>query len=90
MDSTFRKELLGALEVLGLPPFVSIEEIRERYLELSKKHHSDFNEKDSKMREINEAYEILKQYAQNFRFTFSPEEIQRQFPESDYAKKFRI
>ena len=84
------KSIHKALEVLNLPPYVSITEIRESYIALTKLHHSDVNEKDSKIREINEAYEILKTYAKNFRFTFSSEEIDKQFPESIHARKFRF
>jgi DnaJ-class molecular chaperone len=88
--SEIHKSIQRALEVLNLPPFVSINEIRDRYIALTKIHHSDVNEKDSKMREINEAYEILKSYAKNFRFTFSSEEIDKQFPESIHARKFKF
>jgi DnaJ-class molecular chaperone len=83
-------EIKVALEVLNLPPLVSLNEIKTRYRILSKKHHPDINEENSKMREINEAYELLKAYANNFRFTFSEEEIQKQFPESNHARKFRF
>ncbi len=89
MEDIYRR-LHHALDVLNLPAFVSLSEIRERYIELTKQNHSDINEKDSKMREINEAYDLLKKYANNFRFSFSEEEIERQFPESKYAKNYRI
>ena len=41
------------------------------------------------MQKINEAYEIIKNYIQNYKFTFSEEEISRQFPE-EFIKNFRI
>ena len=41
------------------------------------------------MQKLNEAYEIIKNYIQNYKFTFSEEEISRQFPE-EFIKKFRI
>jgi len=84
------EEIHAALEVLNLPPLVSMKEIRSRYRVLSKKYHPDINKENSKMIEINEAYDLLKSYANNFRFTFSEEEIQKQFPESNYANKFRF
>ena len=79
-----------ALEVLNLPKLVSLKEIRAQYRELSKLHHPDINKENSKMVEINAAYALLKAYAENFRFTFSEEEIQKQFPESNHARKFRF
>jgi len=83
-------QIHDALDTLNLPPLVSFKEIRERYIYLTKVYHPDINEKDSKMSEINEAYDILKTYAHNFRFTFSEEEITKQFPESAHANKFRF
>ena len=88
--SAIAKEIRGALEVLNLPPLVSIKEIKSRYRVLSKKYHPDINKENSRMIEINEAYALLKAYADNFRFTFSEEEIQKQFPESNHARKFRF
>ncbi len=88
--SQIEEEIRGALEVLNLPPLVSIKEIKARYRLLSKKYHPDINKENSKMVELNDAYALLKAYADNFRFTFSDEEIQKQFPESNHARKFRF
>jgi DnaJ-class molecular chaperone len=79
-----------ALDVLGLPPFVSFNEIKKQYRYLSKSYHPDINEENSKMADLNEAYEILKVYTQNYRFSFSDEEILKQFPESEHARKFKF
>jgi DnaJ-class molecular chaperone len=88
--SQIEKDISDALEVLNLPKLVSLKEIKSRYRELSKLYHPDINKENSKMIEINEAYTLLKAYAENFRFTFSEEEIQKQFPESNHARKFRF
>jgi DnaJ-class molecular chaperone len=79
-----------ALKVLDLPVLVTFEDIKKRYYELSKRHHPDLNKEDSNMREINEAYAVLKQYVFNYRFSFSDEEMSRQFPENAHATKFRF
>jgi DnaJ-class molecular chaperone len=79
-----------ALKTLNLPPLVSFEEIKSRYYELSKLHHPDINKQDSNMQSINEAYAVLKQYVFNYRFSFSDEEIAKQFPEESHADKFRF
>jgi len=42
------------------------------------------------MKQLNESYKILKDYVQNFKFTFSDEEIIRQFPEEFIKYKFRV
>jgi len=88
--SPIEEEIGQALEILNLPKLVSLKEIKSRYRELSRVHHPDINKENSKMVEINEAYTLLKAYAENFRFTFSEEEIQKQFPESNHARKFRF
>jgi len=83
-----------SLKTLGLPPLVNKNEIRKRYLELVKANHSDLNkdvnQKDSNIRAINEAYEILKKYIDNYRFKFDEEEISNQFPKSGHVKRFRF
>jgi hypothetical protein len=79
-----------ALETLSLPPLVSFEDIKSRYYELSKLHHPDINQENSTMRDINEAYAVLKQYIFNYRFSFSDQEITKQFPEESHADRFRF
>ncbi len=79
-----------ALEVLGLPTMVSYKEIKKRYKELSKRHHPDKGDESERMAKINEAYAILKNYIENYRFSFSEEEILRQYPFEEYKNKFRF
>lgn len=80
----------GALEVMGLPSMVSWKEIKERYRLLSKKYHPDRGGESQKMAELNRAYHILKTYIENYRFSFSEEEILKQFPYNEYIDKFRF
>lgn len=79
-----------ALKIFSLPHFASFNEIKARYRELSKQYHPDINEEHDKMIMINKAYDILKEYALNYRFSFNDEEIARQYPESEHANKFRF
>ncbi len=70
-----------AVETLGLISLTTKEKVKKRYLELSKKHHPDMPQGDvNRFQEINKAYEILNFYMDNFRFTFSKEEFEDQFP----------
>ena len=41
------------------------------------------------MQEINWAYKTLIEYMQNYKFTFSEEEISKQYPE-ELLKKFKV
>ncbi len=84
------KEIKEALEILDISPFVSQKEIKKRYLELSKKYHPDICGDKEKMILINKAYDILKEYMDNFRFSFDDKEINKQYPESFHADRFRF
>ena len=90
-DEKSVKVIQDALKVLNLPAFVSFKEIKQRYRALSKKFHPDLqSEDDLKMQEINKAYSILKSYIEDYRFTFSKEEILKQFPQEQHASKFKF
>ena len=67
----------------------SFKDIQKKYKKLSKKYHADVNGNEEKMKEINKAYKILKEYVENYKFFFNEEEIIRQFP-SEFIKKFRV
>jgi hypothetical protein len=41
------------------------------------------------MARLNWAYEVLINYIKNYKFTFSEEEILRQYPE-EFLKKFKV
>ncbi|WP_201353866.1 J domain-containing protein [Hydrogenimonas urashimensis] len=79
-----------ALDILGLPTRVSLKEITDRYRYLASGKHPDVGGETEEMARINEAYKILKTYIENYRFSFSEEEIARQFPEDSHAKRFRF
>ncbi len=79
-----------ALDIMGLPSMVSWKDIKERYRLLSKKYHPDKGGDAAKMAELNRAYKILKTYIENYRFSFSEEEILKQFPYNEYINKFRF
>ena len=41
------------------------------------------------MKKINEAYKILKEYVENYKFMFNEEEVTKQCPD-EFIKKFRV
>ncbi len=80
-----------ALDILGLPPLVTREEIRKRYRQLVRTHHPDRpGGSDEEMEAINRAYETVMEYVENFRFRFDEEEFARHFPEAQYTKQFKF
>lgn len=84
------KEIQSSLDVLDLPVLVSFKDVKARYRMLSKKFHPDKNDNNEKMVKINRAYEVLKNYIENYKFSFSKEEIIKQYPESHHADRFRF
>jgi DnaJ-class molecular chaperone len=62
--------------------------IKKRYLELSKLHHPDTQNGDTeKFQEINDAYKLLLEYIENYRFSLSKEEFEEQYPFSQNPSK---
>ncbi len=88
MEELSVKDIQNALEVMGLPVFISLKELKLRYRELALKHHPDRTKKSDMMLKINQSYEVLKKYMENYRFTFSDEEIIKQCPRDEYALRF--
>lgn len=74
---------------MDVSPLSTAEDIKRKYKKAVKRHHPDVSEDDGKISEINRAYEILNDYVKNYKFTFSVEEIQRQYPE-EFLKKFKV
>ncbi|HIE35501.1 MAG TPA: J domain-containing protein [Campylobacterales bacterium] len=79
-----------ALDILGLPPLVTLKDIKDRYYYLAKKHHPDSGGSKKKMQELNRAYKILKEYIENYKFSFSEEEILKQFPNQAHTDRFKF
>ena len=68
-------------EVLGLPQFASVDEVKAAYKKLAKEHHPDVNaapEAEQRMKEINEANDVLsdphkkEQYDNRLKFGNAP------------------
>jgi DnaJ-class molecular chaperone len=64
-------------------------DIKKRYKNLSKKLHTDKGGDEEEMKKLNWAYKVLKEYIDNFRFSFSDEEILKQYPQ-EFIKKFKV
>jgi DnaJ-class molecular chaperone len=67
----------------------TIKDIEKKYKSLAKKYHSDIGGNEEKMKEINRAYKILKDYISNYKFAFSEDEIKKQYPE-EFSKNFKV
>lgn len=84
-----QKEIAKALEILQLPPFISKRDMKQQYHFLAKKYHPDSGGDAQKMEELNNAYSLLMQYIEEFRYTLDEEEISKQFAGVDYVQRFK-
>jgi len=74
-------EFKKAVKIFGLIGLENKDDIKKRYLELSKKFHPDMTNGDTeKFQEINKANKILIAYIDNYKFRFTKEEFQGQHP----------
>ncbi|WP_457596849.1 J domain-containing protein [Hydrogenimonas sp.] len=89
-DNDAYRAIHDALETLGLPTRVSLRDITDRYRYLASSHHPDVGGDAERMARINEAYELLRRYIENYRFSFDEEEIARLFPQQAHAKRYRF
>jgi len=88
--SQFEEEITKALETLKLPTLITRADIKRQYHHEAKKNHPDLGGDAQKMEEISSAYKLLMSYIDNFRYTFSHEEISKVFPQSGHHDKFKI
>jgi len=77
------KEIEKAVKILGLPEKATFPEIKNIYKELITKWHPDKCKKDpkkclKKSRQIIKSYKILQDYCQNYKYSFTPENLQKQ------------
>jgi DnaJ-class molecular chaperone len=79
------EDLDRARKILGLGIKATIDEIRQRYLSLTKQHHPDTGasreenaeEEENDIRRINEAYEIVLSYCQQYNYSFREDDFMR-------------
>jgi curved DNA-binding protein CbpA len=86
------KELIEAIDILGLPKQASLKEIKRQHRQLVKKRHPDSNsqaeEDPETIRKINAAYELLRSYCDNYRFSFDHDTFMIQNPEERIREQF--
>jgi len=83
------EEIDRALNILALPKLISKEDIKKQYRYLAKKNHPDTGGDAEKMEQLNYAYKLLMNYIEEFRYTFDEEEVSKQFPGADHARRFK-
>lgn len=71
----------NAIETLGIISKTSKKQIKKKYIKLSKEYHPDSPTGSSKkFIEISNAYNLIMEYIENFKFEFDKEEFKTQYP----------
>lgn len=85
-------DLVAALHLFGFKEhdLVTMSQVKRRHRELIKSHHPDLQgqSSDHVMSQINAAAELLMNYLQSYRFSFSEEEFYRQNPDEQLRMQF--
>lgn len=82
------KEIENAVKVLKICGKTDLQTIKNQYKKLSKIHHPDAQDGDTKeFQKINDAYQLLLIYIANYKFEFSQEEFENQYPFSKFTQK---
>jgi DnaJ-class molecular chaperone len=88
------EEVTKARSVLGLHKDATLKEIRSKYRELLKEWHPDLCKENETIRqqktiEVINAYIIIMDYCEHYRFSFSKEEIEKYIsPEELWTRQF--
>lgn len=83
-------ELRESLLIFGLGERATLREIRTRHRELVKKYHPDSCSDDDpdRIRKVNAAYRVLREYVESYRFSFVEDEFYEQNPEERIRRQF--
>ncbi|GBD92485.1 chaperone protein DnaJ [bacterium BMS3Abin05] len=79
------KSIVKAAQTLEISTALTREQIRQKYREIVKQWHPDKSDENSQernemMAKINEAYKIILDYLENYRYSFTEEEVKENLP----------
>jgi len=84
------QELQAALAVFDLPKRLSLRQLKERHRQLVRRYHPDSGgtPEPDRIRNINAAYRLLRDYCNEYQFDFSHREFLEQCPEERLREQF--
>ena len=84
------QDLKAALRIFDIGDRATLKQIKERHRSLVKQHHPDHAEQPDRetMQKINAAYAILRDYCENYRYSFTEAEFLEQVPAERLRRQF--
>jgi len=87
-------EINEARRLLGLGEATTLKEIKSAYRRLAHRHHPDKHgsptaESEQMMKKLNQAYKLLMDYCDNYKYSFKEEDVARTYPHEEYMRKWR-
>jgi DnaJ-class molecular chaperone len=86
------EEIGQARRLLGLGEAVTLKEIKQAYKRMAFRNHPDRGGDDpayqEKMKKLNWAHKLLTEYCNQYRYTFTEEDVARAYPEETYLRRY--
>ena len=82
MTSSKWEKIVAAKELLGLDDQATLKQIKSAYRRMSKRYHPDLNQEskcgsfEDKMHVLNDAYNTLLEFCENYTYSLVPDENQ--------------
>ncbi|MGM0519792.1 MAG: DnaJ domain-containing protein [Campylobacterota bacterium] len=74
-------EFEKAVDTLGILTKISREDVKKKYIKLSKKYHPDMPQgSEEKFKQLKKSYDILCAYMDSYCYSFDKDEYKDQFP----------
>jgi DnaJ-class molecular chaperone len=89
------KKIEEARKLLGLSEAATLKEIKTAYRTLAHRYHPDKHsnsvseETTATMKRLNWAYKLLMDYCDNYKYSFSEEDVARTYPDEEYLRTFK-
>ena len=88
-------EIDEARKVLGLSEAATLKEIKRAYRTLAHRYHPDKYSNSvgegaaETMKRLNWAYKLLLDYCDNYKYSFTEEDVTRTYPDEEYLRTFK-
>jgi DnaJ-class molecular chaperone len=83
-----------ARKLLGLGESATLKEIKRAYRKLAHRYHPDKHSGDDSvengtMKQLNQAYKLLMDYCNEYKYSFKEDDVARTYPHEEYLRTFK-